>query len=234
MEDQTLINNIATKSKVCMLILIRERSNLTSSTAKVSFTTISSQISEKLSLNRILCQIPKSTLFNRAKILTTMPSATVSHQCSTKTKQRGTLLESQLTVLVSESTCLIKSESLVLVRPIKIKTTMNSPIKSCSRLISLQELITLNFPDKSSSRKANIRVEWASNHLLIKNAIMASLKMSLYPSNWWLCLMNKIRGTFIQTCHNHIPAITLLVPIIIKVKNIRITRTSKVQNRTYW
>ena len=136
MEDHTLIKNIATKSKACMLILTQERSKLTSSTAKVSFTTISSQISEKLSLNRTSCQIPTSTLFNRAKILTTMPSATVSHQCSTKTKQRGTLLDSQSTALVSESICLIKSESLVQARPIKIKTTLNSPIKSCSLLIS--------------------------------------------------------------------------------------------------
>ena len=166
-----------------MLILIQERNKPTSSIAKVSFTTISGQISEKLSLNRTSCKIPTSTLFNRAKILTTMPSATVSHQCSTKTKLRGTLLDSRLTALVSESICLIKSESLVLVRPIKIKTTMNSPIKSCSRLISLQELITLNSPDKSSSRKANIRVELASNHHLIKNAIMDLLKMSPYPSN---------------------------------------------------
>ena len=185
-EDHTLIKNIATKSKACMLILTQERSKLTSSTAKVSFfcfTTINSQILERLSHNRTSCQSPTSTLFNRAKILTSMPSATVNHRCFTKTKQRDTLLESQLMALVSESICLIKSESLVQARPIKIKTTLNSPIKSCSLLISLQELITLNCLDKSSSRKANILVEWASNHLLIKNAIMASLKIFPYPSN---------------------------------------------------
>ena len=128
-EDHTLIKNIATKSKACMLILTQERSKLTSSTAKVSFTTINSQILERLSHNRTSCQSPTSTLFNRAKILTSMPSATVNHRCFTKTKQRDTLLESQLMALVSESICLIKSESLVQARPIKIKTTLNSPIK---------------------------------------------------------------------------------------------------------
>ena len=182
-EDHTLIKNIATKSKACMLILTQERSKLTSSTAKVSFTTINSQILERLSHNRTSCQSPTSTLFNRAKISTSMPSATVNHRCFTKTKQRDTLLESQLMALVSESICLIKSESLVQARPIKIKTTLNSPIKSCLRLISLQELITLNCLDKSSSRKANILVGWASNHLLIKTAIMASLKIFPYHSN---------------------------------------------------
>ena len=182
-EDHTLIKNIATKSKACMLILTQERSKLTSSTAKVSFTTINSQILERLSHNRTSCQSPTSTLFNRAKILTSMPNATVNHRCFTKTKQRDTLLESQLMALVSESICLIKSESLVQARPIKIKTTLNSLIKSCSLLISLPELITLNCLDKSSSRKASILVEWASNHPLIKNAIMASLKIFPYPSN---------------------------------------------------
>ena len=181
--DHTPIKNIATKSKACMLILTQERNKLTSSTAKVSFTTINSQILERLSHNRTSCQSPTSTLFNRAKILTSMPSATVNHRCFTKTKQRDTLLESQLMALVSESICLIKSESLVQARPIKIKTTLNSPIKSCSLLTSLPELITLNCLDKSSSRKASILVEWASNHLLIKNAIMASLKIFPYPSN---------------------------------------------------